>query len=102
SARAAKAVTTTIPILFIAGPNPVGDGLVTSLNRPSGNLTGVTVYASELMPKRLQLLDELVPRAGTIALLVNPTDGAHELETKSVDAATRATGRQMVPLKASA
>src|ERR1700704_3046515 len=62
SARAAKTVTSTIPILFIAGPKPIGDGLVTSLNRPGGNLTGVAVYTSELMPKRLELLGELAPR----------------------------------------
>jgi putative ABC transport system substrate-binding protein len=91
SARAAKAVTTTIPIIFIAGPNPVDDGLVTSLSRPG-----------ELLPKRLELLGKLVPRAATIALLVNPTDVAHEPETKYIEDATRATGQQMALLKASA
>ena len=83
SARAAKAVTTTIPILFIGGPDPVGDGLVTSLNRPGGNVTGVALYTSELMPKRLELLGELVPRAATIALLVNPSDVADERRQNS-------------------
>ena len=73
SARAAKAATQTIPILFIGGPDPVGEGLVTSLNRPGGNVTGVAVQTSELMPKRLQLLGELVPHAAMIALLVNQT-----------------------------
>jgi putative ABC transport system substrate-binding protein len=102
SASAAKAVTATIPIVFIGGPNPVGDGLVTSLNRPGGNLTGVAVYTSELVPKRLELLRELVPRAATIALLVNPTGFAAEPEAKYVEAALRATGQQMVVLKASA
>ena len=102
SARAAKDVTTTIPILFITGPNPIGDGLVTSLNRPSGNATGVALYTSELLPKRLELLGELLPRAATIALLVNPTDVAHESETKYIEDAMRITGQQMVLLKASA
>jgi putative ABC transport system substrate-binding protein len=102
SARAAKAATSTIPILFIGGPNPVDDGLVTSLNRPGGNATGMALFTSELMPKRLELLGELVPGATTIALLVNPTDIAHEPDAKHVEAGVRATGRQMVLLKASA
>jgi len=94
SARAAKEATATIPILFIAGPNPIGDGLVTSINRPGGNATGVALYTSELLPKRLELLGELLPRAVTIALLVNPSDAAHELETKEVEDAMRVTGQQ--------
>src|SRR5215467_5977998 len=63
SAHAAKEATATIPVLFIAGPDPVADGLVPSLGRPVGNLTGVGVITSELMPKRVQLLLELIPRA---------------------------------------
>jgi ABC-type uncharacterized transport system substrate-binding protein len=102
SARAAKAATATIPILFIVGPNPIGDGLVTSLNRPGGNATGVALYTSELLPKRLELLGELLPRAATIALLVNPSDAAYELETKYIEDAMRVTGQQMVLLKANA
>jgi len=74
SARAAKEVTTTIPILFIVGPNPIGDGLVTSVSRPGGNATGVALYTSELLPKRLELLEKLLPRAAKIAVLVNPSD----------------------------
>jgi putative ABC transport system substrate-binding protein len=101
SARAAKAATSTIPVLFISGPDPVEDGLVASLSRPGANLTGVSLYTSELIPKRLQLLTELVPRTDRIALLVNPTDVANAVETKSVDAVTRATGKQMILLKAS-
>jgi putative tryptophan/tyrosine transport system substrate-binding protein len=100
SARAAKSATATVPILFITGPNPVGEGLVASFNRPGGNLTGVALTTSELMPKRLELLSELVPRAVTIALLINPADGGHEIEAKSVEEATRATGKQMVLLNA--
>jgi putative tryptophan/tyrosine transport system substrate-binding protein len=71
SARAAKAATTTIPILFVAA-DPVRDGLVASLNRPGGNVTGVSVFTAELAPKRLQLLRELVPKAGKIVVLTNP------------------------------
>jgi len=102
SARAAKEATATIPILFIVGPNPIGDGLVTSLNRPSGNATGVALYTSDLLPKRLELLEKLLPRAARIAVLVNPSDAAHELETKYVEDAMRVTGQQMVLLEASA
>jgi putative tryptophan/tyrosine transport system substrate-binding protein len=102
SARAAKEATATIPMLFIGGPDPIGDGLVTSLNRPGGNATGVALYTSELLPKRLELLSELLPRAATIALLVNPSDAAHEAETKYVEDAMQGTGRQMVLLGASA
>jgi putative tryptophan/tyrosine transport system substrate-binding protein len=101
SARAAKGATATIPILFIVGPNPIGDGLVTSLNRPSGNATGVALYTSDLLPKRMELLEKLLPRATRIALLVNPSDAAHEFEAKYVEDAVRVTGQQMVLLKAS-
>ena len=102
TARAAKAVTATIPILFIGGPNPVGEGLVANFNRPGGNVTGVAVYTSELMAKRLQLLGELVPRAVTIALLLNPTGFAADAEAQEVETATRAVGQQMILLNASA
>src|SRR5262249_54740709 len=102
SARAAKEASATIPVLFIVGPNPIGDGLVTSLNRPGGNATGVALYTSDLLPKRLELLEKLLPRAAKIAVLVNPSDAAHELETKYVEDAMRVTGQQMVLLKVSA
>jgi len=102
SARAAKAATQTIPILFIGGPDPVGEGLVTSLNRPGGNVTGVALQTAELMPKRLQLLNELVPRAATIALLVNPIRSLElHVDARLLEAATRAAGQKMVLLNAS-
>jgi ABC-type uncharacterized transport system substrate-binding protein len=76
SAMAAKSATSTIPVLFIGGANPVSEGLVSSFNRPGGNVTGVSTYMSELAPKRLELLRELMPKATKIALLINPENAA--------------------------
>jgi ABC-type uncharacterized transport system substrate-binding protein len=81
---AAKAATSTIPIVFIIGGDPVRLGLVPSLNRPGGNVTGVTILSGALTAKRLELLRELVPRAGPIGVLVNPT--SPEVETQLTDA----------------
>jgi putative tryptophan/tyrosine transport system substrate-binding protein len=97
----AKGATSTIPIVFFGGPDPVGDGLVASLARPGGNLTGFTILVTELMPKRLELLSELVPQAGVIALLVNPNSAAAERQTRDVQEAARAKGVQLSILKAS-
>jgi putative tryptophan/tyrosine transport system substrate-binding protein len=101
SAHAATNATATIPILFIAGPDPVGDGLVQSLSRPGGNATGFAMMTSQLMPKRLELLLELVPKASTIALLLNATGVDANAVEKDVEAAVHAYGRQMILLKVS-
>src|SRR5437660_11408355 len=78
SALAAKSATSTIPIVFRGGADPVAAGLVASLARPGGNLTGVSLPPDELTAKRLELLSELVPRAGVIALLMNPNNATAE------------------------
>jgi putative tryptophan/tyrosine transport system substrate-binding protein len=102
SALAAKAATTTIPIVFQVGGDPVERGLVTSLNRPGGNLTGVTVLALELGQKTLELLHEVAPKTTTIAFLVNPTNPTAETISKEVQAAARTLGLQLQVLHASA
>jgi putative tryptophan/tyrosine transport system substrate-binding protein len=101
TASAAKGATTTIPIVFLLGVDPVEVGLVASLNRPGGNLTGVTVLAAELGPKRLELLHEVVPTTSIIALLVNPTSSFAETETRVVQIAARPLGVQIEVLRAS-
>jgi putative tryptophan/tyrosine transport system substrate-binding protein len=101
SVLAARAATTTIPIVFYTGGDPVQLGLVTSLSRPGGNLTGVVTLAVELAAKRLQLLHEVVPAANNIALLVNPTDSNVETTLKSVRAAAHDLGLQVHVLRAS-
>jgi putative ABC transport system substrate-binding protein len=100
SALAAKNATATIPIVFFVGADPVAAGLVASLARPGGNLTGFSGLAVELMPKRLELLSELVPQAKVIALLVNPNSSTTERIIREVQEAARATGVQLLVLKA--
>src|SRR5258705_10464149 len=101
SARAAKIATSTTPIVFRGGADPVGDGLVASLARPGGNLTGVGFVPNELTAKRLELLSELVPQAGVIALLVNPNNGVAERVIRDMQEAARKKGLQLHVLKAS-
>jgi putative tryptophan/tyrosine transport system substrate-binding protein len=98
-ALAAKSATSTISIVFIIGGDPVGAGLVASLARPGGNLTGFTLLGEELTPKRLELLSELVPQARVIALLVNPNTPSAELTMRDVQEAARAKGVQLHILK---
>jgi putative ABC transport system substrate-binding protein len=100
SALAAKSATSTIPIVFSVG-DPVGNGLVASLARPGGNLTGISILTVELMPKRLELLSELAPQAGVIALLVNPNNAIAERIMRDVQEAAHAKAVQLHILKAS-
>jgi len=100
-ALAAKSATSTIPIVFVQGGDPVEQGLVASLARPGGNLTGVSIQVGKLIPTRLQLLSELVPRAGGIAVLVNPNNPNTERLTREVQDAARIKGLQLPILKAS-
>ena len=93
---------TTIPIVFALGSDPVQLGLVASLNRPGGNLTGATVMGVELASKQLELLHELVPTATIIALLINPTSPAlAELQSRDLHAAANTLGLQLHVLRAS-
>jgi putative ABC transport system substrate-binding protein len=101
SALAAKSATSTIPIVFRSGADPVEDGLVASLARPGGNLTGVSFVADELTAKRLELLSELVPRARVIALLMNPKNATAERVIRDMQEAARTKGLQLYVLKAS-
>ena len=98
---AAKAITRTIPIVFITGADPVQVGFITSLNRPGGNLTGVTSLDTQLGRKRLQLLHELLPTARKIAALVNPTFPGSDLQTRDLQSAASALGLQLHALYAS-
>ena len=101
SAFAVKAATTTIPIVFVGGEDSVKLGLVASLARPGGNLTGINIFIGELVAKRLELLRELVPAATRVAVLVNPTNAANaETTVKDVAAAAHALGLQIHILNA--
>jgi putative ABC transport system substrate-binding protein len=101
SARAAKEATPTIPVVFISGGDPVERGLVASFARPGGNLTGVAIMVTELAPKRFELLSEMVPQAGLIALLVNPNNVQTDSVIKGVRETARAKAVQLQILKAS-
>ncbi len=101
SALAAKGAATTIPIVFVIGGDPVSFGLVASINRPGGNITGVSLISSVLGAKRLGLLHELVPNAAVIGLLVNPDNPNAEPEREDVEEAARTIGQQIVVVNAS-
>jgi ABC-type uncharacterized transport system substrate-binding protein len=101
SGLAAKAATPETPIVFIVGDDPVKLGLVNSFNRPGGNATGMSVFTTELGSKQLELLHELVPKASTIGLLINPNYQGSEAEAVAVQAAGRAIGRKVLVLNAS-
>jgi putative ABC transport system substrate-binding protein len=102
AAVAAKAATTAIPIVFNVGDDPVRLGLVASLARPGGNLTGINIFTAELVAKRLELLRELVPAATRVAVLVNPINAAiTETTLRDVEPAARAIGMQIQVRRAS-
>lgn len=101
AANAAYAATTTIPIVFVSSADPVASGLVSSLNRPDGNATGVYVFQQVLEGKRLGLLRELVPAAALIAVLLNPTNANFQTQLGGVQEAARSAGQQLSILSAS-
>jgi putative ABC transport system substrate-binding protein len=101
AALAAKRTTATIPIVFEMGLDPVASGLVASLSRPDGNITGATSLNVELGPKRLEFLRELVPMAKVVALLVNPTNPSAETVTRDLQATARTLGLELHVLHAS-
>ena len=98
---AAKAATTKIPIIFLTGADPVQFGLVKSLSRPDGNLTGVAALTNTLAPKQLELLREVAPKATVVAFLVNPKNPLAESDTRDVQSAAGTTGQQILILSAS-
>src|SRR6516225_5842046 len=101
AARAAKSATTTIPIVFAIGVDPVSGGLVASLNRPGANVTGATYLRQELIGKRIELLHEIVPAAATIGYLRDPTGPYPGAETKEAETAARVLGVQLAFFNAS-
>ena len=101
SAIAAKAATTTVPIVFATGADPVTEGLVASLNRPGGNVTGVVFFNAVLGAKRLELLRQLVPKGTTNGVLVYPNNPSTEAERRDVQAAAQAVGQQLIILDVS-
>jgi putative ABC transport system substrate-binding protein len=101
SPRAAKAATTTIPIVFTTGGDPVSLGLVDSLSRPGGNATGMSVFSGTLLAKRLQVARELMPPDSLLATLMNQTNPENDFDTKDLQEAARAIGQRLVTVNAS-
>ena len=99
-ALAAKAATTSIPIVFVMGSDPIKAGVIASLNRPEGNVTGVSFLINALGTKRLELLSQMVPKVMTIGILANPTNPDAEIETRDAQAAAQALGRKLIVVKA--
>jgi putative tryptophan/tyrosine transport system substrate-binding protein len=99
--RAAKAASKTTPIVFLAGADPTRFGIVANLNRPEGNVTGVTLFAGELAEKRLALLREFVPNAHTVGALINPASSSAEIRRVALTAAARALGLKLAVAEAS-
>jgi putative ABC transport system substrate-binding protein len=99
-ARAAKEATTSIPIVFVTGVDPIETGLVSSLNRPGGNITGVSFFDVPVLGKRLALLRELVPKAEIIAVLQDPNFNGHDAETRGIEEAARSMGQKIIIFKA--
>jgi putative tryptophan/tyrosine transport system substrate-binding protein len=101
SPQIAKAASQTVPIVFITFGDPVGNGLVTSLNRPGGNATGVTIFGPAAVTKRLQLLHEMAPQAAVIAFLMNPNNPNSNIEMRAAQAAAGSFGKRIVAFSAS-
>jgi putative ABC transport system substrate-binding protein len=98
--RTAKTASTTVPIVFVIGADPVKVGIVTSLNRPGGNVTGVSFLANSLLPKQFEVLHETIPKAASIGFLVNPINPNAEADAKDVQAAANALGRKLFVVQA--
>jgi putative tryptophan/tyrosine transport system substrate-binding protein len=96
AAKAAKAATNSVPIIFVYGGDPIKDGLVASINKPEGNVTGVTFFTSSIGAKRLELLRELVPQSDVIAALQDPDNTSTMNELKDIEVAARTLGRELV------
>jgi putative ABC transport system substrate-binding protein len=99
--EAAHSAASNIPIVFVIGGDPVAEGLVSSLGRPGGNLTGVTFFGNRLAAKRVEMLHELVPGVSVIATLTDPTFPAAVAESREVEEASRSIGQKIVPMNAS-
>ena len=97
---AAKAATSTIPVVFNLGADPVGLGLVTNLSRPGGNITGIAMMTVEIETKRLELLHELAPASSSLAILLNPSSPQAQTQEREAQRAARVIGRQVLVLKA--